>query len=267
MKKVYELVYSNSAKVNMGDYEQLSPFYSTKIVIEVPEDVSVDVRQEYEKLRSDVDSLLKTNVENIRNAKKAKELGNFKFYTKDGKQYVSVTSVLSPEPKTPEDEERLRPYGARGTAKHRIFATLVNTGKLEVPTKEEEEACASVGGFVGYDLWFVGDKRFDFSVAEVEVYNDKELYAGKYDAKGFFEDLKAKYDLKSGSLDKKGLDNAFMQLAAYDACEEEPSDCLVVLPIGPKAKKEPIVARGEEIKKYYDMFLAKRKAFRDKYGC
>lgn len=263
--KTYEICYSNSAKVNMGDYEQLSPFYSTKLVIEA-DGVEVDVKAEYEKMREDVDLLLKANVDNIKNAKKAKEIGNFRFYTKDGKQYVSVTSVLSPEPLSPEDEERLKPYGARGTALHRILSQVINTGNLLQPTKEEIDACASVGGFAGYDLWFLNDKKFDFAKSEIAVYNDAELYAGRYDADGYFDSKTALYDLKTGSLDKKGLDKAFMQLAAYNKCLPEPAECLVILPVSPKAKQEPIVITNGDIEKYFGLFMAKRQEFKKRYG-
>jgi hypothetical protein len=248
----------------MGDYEQLSPFYSTKLVIEA-DGIEVDVKAEYERIREDIDFLLRVNVENIKNAKKAKEIGNFRFYERNGMKYVSVTSVLNPEPKTPEDEARLRPYGDRGTALHRQFAHLIENARLDSFTTEELQSCASVGGFTGYEFWFNGDKRFDFRLAEVEVYNDTLLYAGRFDAQGFFDGKKAKFDLKSGSLDKAGIEKAFLQLAAYDNCQD-PSDVLVIIPIGPKSKKEPIVASGDEIKAYFDKFVGKRKAFKEKYG-
>lgn len=265
MGRTYELVYSNSAKVNMGDYEQLSPFYSSKVVIE-ENGTPVDVRSEYEKLRGEVDELLKLNVEAIKNARRAKEIGNFRFYEKDGKQYVSVTSILNPEPKTAEQIAFLKPYADRGTALHRQFQHLIERGKLDNFTDEEKSACASVGGFLGYEFWFKDDKRFNFSIAEVTVYNDAELYAGRYDANGFFENKSAMFDLKSGSLDKSGVEKAKMQLAAYNACLVEPMDVLVIIPVGPKSKKEPIVMEKAEISKYFSMFMSKRQEFRKKYN-
>ena len=264
ISKRYELVYSNSAKINMGDFEQLAPFYSTKILIE--SDMEIDVRAEYEALRNDVDTLLRLNIDNIKNAKKAKDVGNFRFYEKDGKKFVSVTSILNPEPKTPEQEAFLKPYGDRGTSLHRQFQHLIENGKLSAFTEEEKNACASVGGFLGYEFWFKEDKRFDFSIAEVSVYNEKELYAGRYDSHGFFDNKTAMFDLKSGSLDKAGIDKAKMQLAAYNDCLDEPKEVLVIIPIGPKAKKEPIVVEGEEIKKYFGMFMAKRNEFKQRYN-
>ena len=263
--KTYEICYSNSAKINMGDYEQLSPFYSTKLIIEA-DGIEVDVKGEYEKIREEIDSLLRLNVENIKNAKKAKDVGNFRFYERNGLKYVSVSSVLNPEPKTPEEEARLKPYGDRGTALHRIFAHLITNGEMSSPTKEEKELCSSVGGCAGYEFWFKDDARFDFRTSEIEVFNDKELYAGRYDSDGFYETKPAIFDLKSGSLDKQGIEKAFLQLAAYNMSLPIPKDVLVIIPVGPKAKKEAIVAQGEDISKYCGMFLAKRKAFKDRYG-
>ena len=266
ISKKYELTYSNSAKVNMGDYEQISPMYSEKLIID-SDGIEINISEEFGKMRDLVDTQLRSNIENIKNAKKAKEIGSFRFYERNGLKYVSVTSVLNPEPKTLEEEARLKPYGDRGTALHRIFAHLIETTELSSPTLKEKELCSTVGGFGGYEFWFDGDKRFDFRLSEIEVFDDELLVGGRYDADGFFMKRPALFDLKSGSLDKTGLDKAKMQLAEYNACLEIPKEVLVILPLGPKAKKEPIVIEGEEIKVYRDLFLLKRKAFKDKYGC
>lgn len=265
MKKTFECMYSNSMKINMGDYEQLNPFFAGKIVIEA-DGIEVDMKEEFENLRELVDLQLKNSVDNIKNSKKAKDIGNFRFYERNGLRYVSVTSVLNPEPKTPEEQARLKPYGDRGTALHRIFSHLITNGELVKPTKEEEAACKSVGGFSGYDFWFKDDERFDFRLSEVECFNDELLYAGRFDANGFFDGKPCIFDLKSGSLDKTGIDKAFMQLAAYNACFGEKNGILVVIPIGTKAKKEPIVAEGEQVTAYFNKFMAKREAFKKQYG-
>ncbi len=264
--KTYELNYGNKATVNLGDYENLSPMYNEKLIITVEDGIEINIAEELEKMRAIVDEQLRLNVLNIRNAKKAKDIGNFRFYTKDGKQYISVTSVLNPEPKTPEDEARLKPYGDRGTALHRIFAHLIENGELTSPTAEEKELCSSVGGFLGYEFWFKKDERFDFRGAEREIFNDELQFAGRYDADGYFYGQPALFDLKSGSLDKSGIDKAFLQLSAYNASLETPKEVLVIIPVGPKSKKEPIITEGEKIKVYWDLFKIKRQAFRDKYG-
>ena len=265
-KKSSELFYANSAKINMGDFEQLSPFYSLKITFDNQgEDVDLDT--EYEKMRESVDTLLRMNIDNVKNAKKAKEIGNFRFYDKNGKKYISVTSVLNPIPKTPEEEARLKPYGDRGTILHRHFSSYITDAVLTPITVAEEDNCAEVGGFLGYEFWFKDDPNYDFRSSEITLYNDEHEYAGRCDADGFYGKEPALYDLKSGSLNNDGIEKAFLQLAAYNACYTEPRDLLIILPIGPKAKKAPLITRGADIKKYFEMFLAKRKSFKVKYGC
>lgn len=267
MKKTYEINYGNKATVNMGDYENLSPMYNIKKIITIDDGIEIDLKEEFEDMREIVDLELRKNVENIKNAKKAKDVGNFRFYERNGLKYVSVTSILNPEPKTPEEQARLKPYGDRGTALHRQFAHLIENGALTSFTTEEKEACSSVGGFAGYEFWFKDDPRFDFRTSEVEVFNDEFLYAGRFDAFGFYNTKNAIFDLKSGSLDKAGgVEKALMQLSAYNSCFGEKNAILVVIPIGPKAKKEPIVVEGEHIDKYWGMFKAKREEFKKRYG-
>jgi len=262
---IYELVYSNSEKVNLGDYSQRNPFYSIKKLVPV---LSLEeLSNELKDLRTLIDNELRLNVQEIKTGLRAKTMTNFRFYEKDGKKYVSVTSILDPEPKTPEQQAFLKPYGIRGSALHRVFGDYVTSGKLIYEfLKEEVDGCSSVGGFEGFKFWFQGDERFDFRRSEIEVYNEKELYAGRFDADGYFDEHPALFDLKSGDLGKSGVDKAFCQLAGYNACLEEPAEALVIIPINPKYKNEPIIKTGDEITKYFNMFMAKRKAFKEKYG-
>jgi len=82
-----EIVYSNSMKINRGNYEQEAPFYSAKSIMTIPdgvkaEDVTMISNAEYERLKAIVEPLLQADY----NAKRT-DLANIRFREKDGKKY------------------------------------------------------------------------------------------------------------------------------------------------------------------------------------
>ena len=267
MARTYELNYGNKATVNLGDYENESPMYNQKLIITIDDGIEINIAEEFEEMRQVVDEQLRLNVAKIRQRKLSTDLKDLRFYEYEGKRYPSVTSIISLGEKL--DIPNLELYGRRGEILHRIFARTITDGKYVWDvTKEEEQALALIGGISEKDFGFkelLTNDRFDFRLSEVEVYNVEHLYAGRFDAEGFDGQLKVIFDLKSGSMNKEAMTRAFMQLAAYAHCREG-IQALIILPVSPKTKKEPIIATNSEMERYWQMFLAKRREFKEKFG-
>ena len=261
MKKTYEINYGNKATINTGNYENLSPMYNIKCIMETER--GVDLEKEFAALRNIVDKELKHSVDMVRQELLIKSLKHIRFYEKDGKKYPSVTSIINPDPI--EGIPNFELCGLRGTILHRWFEEYLTTGKTECYISDaEKEQLAIIGGVEGFDFsWVMDNRDFEFDKSEVEVYNDTELYAGRYDGDGLFQGKTALFDLKSGDLSKKRIEKAFIQLSAYAKCLPDIKE-LVVIPCHPKAKKIPPTTT--EIDKYYAMFKQKRTEFKERFG-
>jgi hypothetical protein len=128
-------------------------------------------------------------------------------------------------------------------------------------SEEETKKLEIIGGLskTEWDLNWVGELGFDFSLSEQEVYNDEYMYCGKYDSKS----ADVIYDFKSGSPTKDMFEKAFIQLSAYAKCLPDVKK-LVVIPLNPKAKHH--TQETTEIDKYFSIFLKKRAEFKERYG-
>jgi hypothetical protein len=267
MKRSYEINYGNKATLNTGNYENLNPMFNIKVIIDgveyVPEEVEVNLQREFERIKGIVDDQLQQKINEVKQGELIKALKHIRFYEKDGIKYPSVTSVLSPDPI--EGVPNLELYGLRGDIMHRWFAEIVTTGKSDYFISDaEKDKLVIIGGMEGFDIsWVVDDKQFEFDRSEVEVFNYKDIYAGRYDADGLLGGKTALFDVKSGDLSKAGIEKAFIQMSAYAHCVPDIKQ-LVVLPCNPKAKKVPVVST--DIDKFYAMFMQKRAEFKERFG-
>lgn len=257
MSRSYELNYGNKHTVNIGNYENLNPMYNAKLIITVEDGIEVNLNEEFNIMREIVDLNLKNNVRGIKDSLKAKEnaeaLKQFRFYDKDGKKYISVTSVLNPDLKTPEEIERLKPYGEKGDAQHKLFENAIKTGKIDDLPKELS--------------WIFKDVKIDLRRSEFRVYDDKTLTAGTCDADGYYDDKLTGYDLKSGNLTyKDSLVKAKEQLAEYWNADGKKWEQAIILPTHEKVKQEPIIISRDELVKHLESFMKKRNEFRERYG-
>ena len=246
--KTYEICYSNSFKINRGNYEQEAPFYSQKVIIQSK--TAVDVRAEYSKLRSIVDELATAQY----NASKLDQSG-LRIRIKDGKKYVSVTSILSGGKKLEIDPE----YGIRGTELHRIFNIFVDTGKWESPKVALSK--------LTYDeipykkLFEMYGSSIDFAVNEknIEVFSDDHLYSGEIDIICFVNGIKTLADFKTGSWHWEQL------VAYYKALQDKEIQQLGVFD-AKKCKLEIISVSDAKARKAWESFLKKRGAVEAIYG-
>ena len=109
-------------------------------------------------------------------------------------------------------------------------------------------------------------KDFEFGPCEVQVTNLEAGYAGRLDNDAKYKGEPAILDFKtSSSYDKHKLAQYWKQLASY--AHPLGRKVLVIIPLNPKNKSgfgEPVVCK--EVKKYYNLFLQDRQAFREIYG-
>ena len=248
MKKTYEICYSNSFKINKGNFEQESPFYSQKVVIESEDDL--DVKAEYAKLRAIVDELATAQY----NSAKLDQSG-LRIRIKDGKKYVSVTSILGGGKKLDIDPE----YGIRGTELHRLFNIFVDTSKWEAPkvplTKMTYED-------IKYKEFFEEHgANIDFSVNQknIEVFHPEHLYSGEIDIVCFVNKIKTLADFKSGSWSWEQL------VAYYKALNDAEIKQLAVFDVK-KGKLEVIAVNDPKARKAWESFLKKRGAIEATFG-
>jgi hypothetical protein len=244
---IYEICYSNSLTINKSNYENEKPFYSQKIVIDT--DQPVDVKAEYSKLRTVIDELVIAQY----NASKLDQSG-LRVRVKDGKKYVSVTSILGGGKKYDGDPE----YGLRGTEIHRLVNQYAQTGEWENPTvklaKLTFEDCK-------YKEFFEANKsRIDFGMfeCELEVFNDEHLYSGEVDIICDVDGIITLADIKTGASWK------WEQLVAYyKALHRKDVKQLAVFDL--KKQKLETLALKDGIP-YWEQFLRKRGAVEAIYG-
>jgi len=246
--KTYELCYSNSFKINKGNYEQEAPFYSQKVVIESDEEI--DVKAEYAKLRAIVDELATAQY----NASKLDQSG-LRIRIKDGKNYVSVTSILGGGKKYEGDPE----YGTRGTELHRLFDIYCETKKWEEPKVVLQKLTYDD---IKYKEFFEENKdRIDFTGFQnnIEVWNEDHLYSGEIDTVCKVDAKKTLADYKSGSWSWEQL------VAYYKALGDKEIEQLAVFDVK-KNKLEIIKVTDAKARKSWESFLRKRGAIEAIYG-
>lgn len=250
MKKVVEVCYSNSMKINRGQYEQESPFYSAKTIIE-ENGQPVDETAEYARLRGIIDPLL---VAQYQEAKL--ELSGLRVRIKDGKKYVSVTSILTPDfPKSIDPE-----YAIRGTEIHRIFTHWVTTGEWLAPSP------SLLSKLKFEDIAY---KKFTETFSDrfkpashslgLEVYHEAHLYSGEIDAVMDVDGKKSLVDFKTGGWSWDQL------VAYYKALADKDIKQLVIFDLK-NTKLEVLPVTDSKCVKYWENFLIKRGEIRARFG-
>jgi hypothetical protein len=197
MKQI-EITYSRSTKINKGNYEQDSPMFSAKEIIQVNGE-PFSYHEEYSRLRSQVDPLIEGYM-NEWNQKLAK----IRTRIKDGKKYISVTSVLCPDglPEQVKTKEfgmvPMVKYSDRGTELHRLWDVWRETGKIEKPAVDVTPLRyddVDLKRFIDTHKDRIG-KRLS---PKIEVFNDTHLYSGELDELSVVDGLNTLVDLKTGS--------------------------------------------------------------------
>lgn len=245
MKKTTEIVYGRTGKVNIGNYNMDSPFYSAKTIIELNGE-EVDKKSEFEELRSIIDPLYENHVKEIKG-----DTSHLHIRDVNGKKWVSVTSVMYPD-KLDIDPD----YGIRGTEIHRIFYPFTITGQWEDPKAELK---ALTYDQIPYKQFFekFGDRiEFGPETVEYEVQNTDYLYYGKPDGLCTVDGITTLFDVKTGQWN-------WMQLLAYWRCNTEIKQLAIF-----DFKKTKLILldpRSKDGYVHFEKFLIKLGAFRQRY--
>ena len=270
--KIKEMSASRSAVLPTGYYENIRPTYTITFELQNGEDPEKAMNSINEYLCQLIDEDdKKARAELIQ-----KRYKNFRFYYRNGKKYVSVTTVLGYGDRYTKfkkfTDDELSQYAAQGNIIEALVNQYLKSGKWIDPEKHSELQKDVV-------LLKVGSLKFHWNQCsyrqfmekyrnrigkiegyQIEVYNDDEQYAGRLDILGEFDGKKSVIDIKRNYFDIR-------QLAAYAACLDD-IEQLVIFKVGPCDNKcgyyQPIIET--DIQKRYDEFLSARMEFKEKFG-
>jgi hypothetical protein len=251
-----EVVYSNSMKINRGNYEQLSPFYSGKTVVSLPDGVSDPehaesvYRANYAQIQGIIDPLLEADYNKCRT-----DLANVRIREKDGKKYPSVTSILNPDGMS-KKIKNLEQYSARGNAADQVFKELMTTGlepAVDVSKFPDLKWEYDIKGFIKSNKIL---KKLELPLwkKDVEVFNDEWMYSGEIDL--MKEDVLI-LDVKTGAW-------KWEQQIAYAKCI--PSVQLVAIADLKENKYIELPINAPECEKAFLKFIHKRGEFLARFG-
>jgi len=253
MKRTLEIVYSRSLKLNKGNYQQDSPMWSEKVILEVPDgaDLPGIEKIEYEAMKARLDERAMTEWNRDK-------LDGFRIREKDGKKYVSVTTFLKPEPYNGDHE-----YGIRGTEIHRLTDIFIETGKWEEPkevlTKLKYEDLKHKEFFTQYGARIENIKN---DLKNVVVYNDDYLFSGEIDRI-------LKVDKKPGLVDYKTGSWAWPQLVCYwkslPETWQKKIDDLYIFDFK-KCELSHLLVDSQSFKDYWEEAVYKRGVFSGAFG-
>lgn len=290
MKRTIEIMASFTGKISTGQFENESPYFSVKEVIDDANDMSDEII----KLRqSDLKELcynqFKQHAEIAYQEKVAKAYQNIRFYDAgNGQKYPSVTSVIGMDDNFFMPADELAQYGARGTVIHKQIEIFLKTGKWLEPKEIPEVAfqvMTVLKGTLGLSLddvnfinWY---KDYPVRVIEQEktVINHEHKYAGRLDLlvtieksnpgkwdkiEGVQFDTPTILDIKtSATLDKvKGL----TQQAAYAMTDPAVKQIGLI-----HLTKENVCGYAKpqvtpKIEHYWAIFINQRNKFKERYG-
>lgn len=250
MKKITEVCYSNSMKINRGAYEQEAPFYSAKTIIE-ENGTPVDEVAEYARLRNIIDPLL------IAQYQEAKlDMSGLRIRIKDGKKFVSVSSILHPDgiPKNIDPD-----YAVRGTEIHRIFNHWILKQEWLSPAAPLSKLTYESIPYQEFAAKFKDRFSVEGAVLNLEVYHPKYLYSGELDGLLKVDGIPSLVDLKTGSWTWEQL------VAYYKALASKEIKQLVIFDLKNLAL-EVMAVNDPKCVQYWESFLIKRGVIQGRFG-
>lgn len=294
MKRSIEISASFTGKINTGQFENESPFFSIKEIVEDIDSEDYEVTDEHIKIRQKelkeiCYNQFKQHAEIAYQEKIAKEYKSIRFYDSgiDGIKYPSVTSCLNMDENFFMSPSDLSQYCARGTILHKQCEIFLKTGKwieakdisdlsFELMTIKQGNLNLSVDD-TNFPAFY---KAYPFRVIEQEktVINHEFRYGGRLDILGIIEEsnkgswdkiegiqfnVPTIFDIKSGQIDKV---KCYSQMAAYAKCCDSVKQ-LVVIPLTKDTQQgfsKPLVS--SKIDSYWDIFSKQRDKFRERFS-
>lgn len=246
MKKITEICYSNSMKINRGQYEQEAPFYSAKTILE-ENGQPIDEVAEYGRLRGIIDPLLVAQYQNSK-----LDMAGLRIRVKDSKKYPSVTSILHPEPLNIDPD-----YAIRGTEIHRLVNHWILTREWQAPQEPLNKIKYEDIKYKEFFEQFKDRINFNDCLLNLEVFHDKHLYSGEIDCIAHVDGLPSLIDFKTGSWD-------WMQLVAY--YKASPTVKQLAIFDLKKTKLEILSLKDPKCSEYWENFLILRGMLKSKFG-
>lgn len=272
MKRTITVSSSFSGKIATGQYENASPFFAASEVFEV--DCTEDEAQTLIKAKQDVlQAICAGNFEaEVIKAKIAKIAADRKdFRIIDGRP--SVTTILNYDSDFHVNEDDLKEYAAQGTIIHAQVAEFIKSGEWKPPEKIEgigAELFIIKKGKLNLPLegWdfpaFVKKYKLTDMVNGQRGINSDHSYCGEPDFIATVDGKRTLCDVKR-TVDK---DKNFRQIAAYANLDgAEKVEQMMIVPLNDKTEQgfsKPVV--NENIDRYFELFLFKRREFRKVYG-
>jgi len=196
-----------------------------------------------------------------------------RVYTDNGKQYVSVTSVLHPDG-LDFDPYLLKQYASFGTIIHSAVEHFVKFRQIpkyeDIAEKEDLENV--LNGSLKLDLDRVDIRGFflehghkiKIKSLEKRIKNEEYGYMGRLDVHGWYKGTTAVMDWKtSRNYTPEKLQSYWMQQAAYAVTLDPVPELMVILPLNPKGYEDPIVC--DEVDHYFELFKKKNAYLRANY--
>lgn len=267
--------------ISRGPFENSKPGFFAEIEMDF-DSPSKDVHSSIDKIQKE---LQKTCYDNFKACEEQavieriqKDRLDIRFYTKNGVQFPSVTSIIGFDADMFCTAEHLAQYASQSSLCHAQVAHFIETGQWleakEVPGTWTDLVIVSKGDLkLETSGWSFPDFLKKYPISQMKNsysgFNDEHRYAGTPDFVGIpdfegAEEIPTLFDVKR-TVDKV---KNFKQLAAY-ANMEGYNDIkqICIVPLNNKTQQgfsKPVVET--RIDQYFEMFLKDREAFKKRFS-
>jgi hypothetical protein len=277
VKRKLKIEASFSGVLPTGSYSNMRPGFAASMEFEQEfgseEEVGLAIETAQQELQGICYANFETEATKAKMAKIREDRKDFRFYTlKDGTEVPSVTSILNYDTDFMMDDSELKQYGSQGNIIHAQVAEFIKTGKWISPKDIEgltpDLFILKSGSLkLSLDGWDFQAFLKKYPMENLKngeiVTNEKDRYAGLPDGYGFLGGVNSIFDIKRTPEKTKN----FMQMAAYAKAGKEKVEQMVIIPLNDKTEQgfsKPIVSN--DIDKYYELFLYRRKEFKKVYS-
>lgn len=290
MKRTLEISASFTGKISTGQFENESPFFSVKEIIEENGETLSDlvIKNRQQELQDMCYGQFKSHAEKAYSEKIAKTYQNIRFYDGlEGRKYPSVTSIIGWDSDFFMSPEELQQHASRGSIIDKQVEVYLNTGTWkqpeEIPEIYPDLVIVKKGnlGLLLDDSNFLGffkDYPFKTIICQDTLLNHEHQYGGRRDIKCLIEstnkgkwekiegvlfDVPTILDVKAGSMDKAKF---MKQQTAYAKCDPEIKQ-IGIIHLNKENKcgyAQPVIETNLE--KYWSLFLNDRAKFKQRYA-
>lgn len=277
MKTKVKIEASFSGVLPTGSYANMRPGFSASAEFEVDFKDQAELLMNVETFQQDLQGVCYASFEKEANRAKIMKIQedrkDFRFYQlASGEDVPSVTSILNYDTEFLIDSEELKQYASQGNIIHAQVADFIKTGTWHKPQDIEGTTpdlfILKKGNLsLSLDGWDFQAFLKKYPIENLKngetVLNEKERYGGLPDGYGMVGGVYTIFDIKRTPEKTKN----FMQMAAYAKASKEKVDQMMIIPLNDKTEQgfsKPIVSN--DIDKYFELFLYKRREFKKVYS-